>query len=158
MITMEWNGTLFQFRAAALIWSHGHLLIHRDTRVNFWALPGGRVEFGELAIEALQREMHEELNSATKVGPLRFVIESCGKTESGKLQEIGFYFDVQLENPPRFHENDIVYRCVDGEADLEYRWALPSPDILKRFDFRPDIISDKLQHRSDGVLHLAVHE
>lgn len=158
MITMEWNGTLFQVRAAALIWSHGHILIHRDTRVDFWVLPGGRVEFGEQTTEALQREMHEELNSATMVGPLRFVIESCGRTESGKLQEIGFYFEVQLENPPRFHEHDIVHRCVDGGANLEYRWVLPTQETLKGFDFRPSIISDKLQHRADGLLHLATHD
>lgn len=61
------GNTLFQFRAAALIWLNGHLLIHRDKKVDFGVLPGRRVEFGELSAEALEREMLEEQGSAATV-------------------------------------------------------------------------------------------
>ncbi|WP_161495231.1 NUDIX hydrolase [Advenella sp. S44] len=158
MITMDWGNTRFQFRAAALIWSNGHLLIHRDKKVDFWVLPGGRVEFNELATEALAREMQEELNSPAVVGPLRYVIELCGKSDNDTLHEIGLYFDVELQSPPAFDENKVVHTCQDGGANLEYRWVRPASESLQKYNFRPSFLIGKLDQRPGAITHIAVHE
>lgn len=41
----------------------------------FWAPPGGGMEFGESAVEALEREFLEETGLRVSVGPLLFVTE-----------------------------------------------------------------------------------
>jgi 8-oxo-dGTP diphosphatase len=58
------------FSVAALIWAHGRgapdgdlLLVQQQgphDREPYWALPGGRVETGELLLDGLFREVYEE--------------------------------------------------------------------------------------------------
>lgn len=50
--------------AALMTCAHGKVLLtkrSRNPRKGFWHLPGGRIEFGEPAREALARELKEEL-------------------------------------------------------------------------------------------------
>ncbi|QGM99614.1 NUDIX domain-containing protein [Methylocystis parvus] len=77
MVVLDDGPSRFQFRAAALIWSEGRILVHRAVTDPFWSLPGGRVEFHESAAEALSREIIEELGSASTIGSLRVLIENA---------------------------------------------------------------------------------
>jgi len=71
MIVFDDGPSRFQFRAAALIWVEGHILIHRSVSDPFWALPGGRIEFHEASAETLSREVEEELGSMPNGTPSR---------------------------------------------------------------------------------------
>jgi 8-oxo-dGTP diphosphatase len=53
------------------------LLIRRANppRAGSWSLPGGKVEPGELIVEAVMREILEETGLAVEVGPLVEVVE-----------------------------------------------------------------------------------
>lgn len=53
------------------------LLIRRGhpPQVNFWAIPGGHVEVGELLKTAIQREIKEELGVEVDVGALVYFTE-----------------------------------------------------------------------------------
>ena len=73
MLSFDHLGRRFQMRAVAIIRRDAHLLIHKATHEEFWSLPGGRVEFGETAAEAVEREIADELNCSSRLG---FVIWS----------------------------------------------------------------------------------
>jgi len=50
------------FVVSAFIGKDNKYLLVFDPRFEFWRVPGGRVQFGEDAEEALKREIEEELN------------------------------------------------------------------------------------------------
>jgi 8-oxo-dGTP diphosphatase len=58
---------------AGLIWREGRILICQrkpdDSFPDKWEFPGGKVEPGEQAATALQRELLEELGIRAKIGP-----------------------------------------------------------------------------------------
>ncbi|HEX8464579.1 MAG TPA: NUDIX domain-containing protein [Abditibacterium sp.] len=66
--------------ARAVIWRDGALLVNgnsnKKTGDKYVALPGGHVDPGEHCIEALKREIEEELAANCEVGDLLFVTEN----------------------------------------------------------------------------------
>ncbi|SCW86829.1 ADP-ribose pyrophosphatase YjhB, NUDIX family [Rhizobium mongolense subsp. loessense] len=158
MIVMDAGAFRFQFRSGALIWSHGHILIHRGVGDPFWALPGGRVEFHESGEETLAREIEEEIGCRATIGPLRFVIENFFELDGRKTHEIGFYFDAELSRPLPFHESDIIHRSRDGETDLEFRWILPMREALEEIDLKPAPIRALIEANLTGVQHLVYRD
>lgn len=154
MIVMDAGSSRFQFRAGALIWCNGHLLIHRAASDPFWALPGGRVEFHEAGAQTLAREIEEEIGSGATIGPLRFIIENFFELAGRKAHEIGFYYQAELTRPPPFHDSDIVHRSRDGDADLEFRWVSPHSLASGAIDLKPAPLVDLIGATSDGVVHV----
>ncbi|MBN8962637.1 MAG: NUDIX domain-containing protein [Rhizobiales bacterium] len=154
MIVMDAGSSRFQFRAGALIWCNGHLLIHRAVADPSWSLPGGRVEFHEAGAETLAREIAEEIGCAATIGPLRFVIENFFELGGRKAHEIGFYYQAELARPLPFHETDIVHRSRDGDTDLEFRWALPRSIASGAVDLKPAPLVDLINAPAEGIVHV----
>lgn len=81
------------------------LITHRsavnDYMPNFWDIPGGTIEFGEKAIDALNREIKEETGLVVNVGKFIFCHD-------------------YLSNPERY-QFQMVYECeyIDGEVKLD---------------------------------------
>jgi 8-oxo-dGTP pyrophosphatase MutT (NUDIX family) len=156
MLVLDAGVRRFQVRACALIRDRDHVLIHRAVPDTIWALPGGRVEHGEPAAEALQREVREEIGCDATVGPLRFVIENFFHMGGRDAHELGFYFDVTLAEPLAFITTDVVLRSRDGDADLEFRWVRPSAAELTRWNLRPVLLREMLED-VDGPMQHRVH-
>ncbi|MBR3215184.1 MAG: NUDIX domain-containing protein, partial [Exiguobacterium sp.] len=83
---------VFNYRVAGIFVKDGHVLIHRNVRDDFWALPGGRVTLGEKAATALARELHEELNMRVTDTSFAFVHENLFTYNDQPFHEIGLYF------------------------------------------------------------------
>ncbi|WP_214767512.1 MULTISPECIES: NUDIX domain-containing protein [unclassified Exiguobacterium] len=66
-INFKFEKQRFNHRAAAVIVKEGCLLIHRNIRDAFWALPGGRIQLMESGETAVVREIKEELGLEAQV-------------------------------------------------------------------------------------------
>lgn len=158
MIVMDEGVSRFQFRAGALIWTEGHILVHRAVSDPYWALPGGRVQFQESSEEALAREIREEIGCAATIGRLRFVIENFFELGDLRAHEIGFYFDAELSRPLPFHEREIIHRVRDGNSDLEFRWVPPTRAALDELDLKPRPLRDLIAENHAGMAHLVYRD
>lgn len=111
-----------QVKALAVL-RHEHRLFvfrfHDVTRGDFYRPVGGTVEFGETALEAVHREVREELGADLDDVRLWEVIENRFEFEGSPGHEIVFLYSARFRDP-RFYEprtfaltetNGIVYEA-----------------------------------------------
>lgn len=119
------------------LWLHGsRALLCRNLDKDYLYLPGGHVEFGESAGEALEREFLEEAGVRVASGRLVLVTEGVFETRKRWHHEINLVFHVELggsgtsggvelSEPPtvRSREKGIGFEWVDLAAavDLDIR-------------------------------------
>jgi ADP-ribose pyrophosphatase YjhB (NUDIX family) len=85
-------------RCRAIIVHNGRLLVVKHQKTNeYYALPGGHLEWGEDIIEAIKREVVEELGIEPKVGRLLYVhnLIQPEKESLPAKQSIEFFFEIK---------------------------------------------------------------
>jgi 8-oxo-dGTP diphosphatase len=93
---IEKYGNRVRIRICGLCWKGDELLLvnHKHlTKGDFWAPPGGGLEFGESAHDALIREFQEETSLIVKPGRLLFTCEFL----KPPLHSIELFFEVHHE-------------------------------------------------------------
>ena len=66
-ISFKSDDKKFNYRVCAMIISEGKILAMKDERSPYYYLPGGRVEIGETAENAVIREVQEELGISPEI-------------------------------------------------------------------------------------------
>src|SRR3954466_1604012 len=85
----------FMYRVTGVAIIDGRVLVHQfEGEDDFFVLPGGRVEMREPGIEAVAREMHEELGCEVSVGRLIWVADNLFRHKGHDYHEIGLFFEV----------------------------------------------------------------
>lgn len=151
-------------RAAAVVRrADGQVLLHRRKGDVFWALPGGAIEPGESASEALARELHEELGTAVAVGALAFVVENFFHHAGEACHELGLYLHATPLPGSLLARCDGPYDGVEGvqggehgEGDKALVFAWFSVQALAALDVRPGFLRSALAQPpgSAGALHI----
>ena len=130
------NGEItFMYRVGGIAVHDGRLLVENNVKHGFCFVPGGRVEYGENAVQALSRELDEELGGGVEIGRLAIVFDNLFELDGIRYQEVGPYF--LLEFPP---EHPILGREGKFEAaepELVYEWLpldkLEEAELFPRF-------------------------
>ncbi len=110
------------------------VLLCQNLKHGYFFLPGGHVEFGETAAQALAREILEETGLTAKVGPAMLVGEQTFTSDDGKAHhEVSVVFHVErLADADGSPTAEVSSR----EAKIGFEWvelaALPEADV------RPD--------------------
>jgi 8-oxo-dGTP pyrophosphatase MutT (NUDIX family) len=102
------DGYRINIRVGAMIWDDGELLICQERGDPHLFLPGGRVQAGETSVQALRRELREELGETFEIKDPLLLIENFFEWGSDHVHEICMLFEVtwtgsrvrhHLENP-----------------------------------------------------------
>ncbi|MCS7287211.1 MAG: NUDIX hydrolase [Anaerolineae bacterium] len=100
------------------------LLVKRSKEPSrgYWSIPGGVIELGERAREAIKREVKEECGIEIEVGPVLEVVDSIHRDAEGRL---------------RFH-----YVIVDFLAFPKELGVCPSSDVEEVRWFSPEELEE----------------
>jgi 8-oxo-dGTP diphosphatase len=94
----------------------GWVLLCRDKRGGYSYLPGGHVEIGETAIQAVIRELREEAGVSIQTGPLLLAAENLFIQKGVPRQEITLVFHVE-------HQLSREEPVPSLENHIEFWWA-----------------------------------
>ncbi|TCS35679.1 NUDIX hydrolase [Reinekea marinisedimentorum] len=142
MLRFDVGDSRFNFRSAAVIIHEGHVLIHRSEKDNFWALPGGRVEFFETSEDTLPREILEELGVHSYVVRLLWHVENFFEYAGKNYHEISNYFLAELVERPEITP-EVDFPGIEEELDLIYRWV--PVNKLSEYVLKPSFLVEGIQ-------------
>ena len=143
----------FNYRAGLLITKNNKVLVECNPDYNFVTIPGGRVKTKESSIDALIRELEEEMHITISKEEVRFksVIENFFELDNKDYHELFFLYKLNVQDKDdRFMEDMINY---DSEKSY-YKWVdkdkldevnlLPKPirNISTNDEFESIIVKD----------------
>ncbi|MBB6563020.1 ADP-ribose pyrophosphatase YjhB (NUDIX family) [Acidovorax soli] len=145
-----------RLRAAAVIQRPGQVLLHRAEGDAFWALPGGGIEPGESAGEALVREMQEELGLTVRPGVLACVVENFFVYAGVAYHETGLYLQAHPVPGGLLDQSGGPYEGREGRRRLEFAWFAHGE--LAGLDLRPPFLREALGRDMAQVLHIVYRD
>ncbi len=126
MIMSSGRGLTFMYRVGGIAVHYGHLLVEHDVRHGFCFVPGGRVEYGENAVEALSRELREELGEEATIGRLIIVADNLFELDGDWYQEVSLYFLIEFAPDSKLLDIDGTFE--GGESGTVFQW-IPLAEI-----------------------------
>lgn len=154
MISLREGQRGFDLRAAAVLYRGDAVLLHRLVGDPVWALPGGRVEWGETAEQAVVRELREELGVALRPLRLLWVVENFFQHDGLSRQEVSFYWLAEPTGPCLLTDTPGPYIGSEPGSALEFAWWPLAQ--LPGLDLRPAFLAEALRHPADALGHRVV--
>ena len=134
----------FNYRVAAIIETNDKILVHKFLDSDYWFLPGGRVQIGEIAQDAVLRELKEELDIEAKVSGFPFIVENLFRLSGELFHEICLFFNVDpgTSELPKDHEI---------RDNVQFLWIHKSK--INDYNLQPEFLKNTL----NGANHLTQH-
>lgn len=136
-----------KIRVGAICRRDDQVLLQRRLPEAHWAVPGGRLEAGEVTTEGVARELEEELGLRLEVRDLCAVIETEMIVDEVVVQEVGLYFIVDPNVLPHGR-----FRRLESTGALEFNWF--RVEELPLMDVRPEQIRAILTAPDGHVPHV----
>jgi 8-oxo-dGTP pyrophosphatase MutT (NUDIX family) len=96
MLSFDTPHGQFNYRVAAVIVRGSEVLLQRIGEQPYWCLPGGRVDFGESADEAMRREIIEELGFEPVIERPLWFVENLYRNDGTRYHEASVYYLASL--------------------------------------------------------------
>jgi ADP-ribose pyrophosphatase YjhB (NUDIX family) len=111
--------------AIGLIWNNGSLLVEHGfdsvKQKHFFRPPGGAIEFGERAVDALRREFIEELGAELIEPKLIIVIENIFEYEAQPHHELVFIFEARFKDSRLYERTEFVIQELNVRTTASWK-------------------------------------
>ena len=142
----------FGCRVAGIAIDDERVLLENYKEEDFWALPGGGVNFLEPAKEALKREMREELGVEIQVGRLIWVVENFFNHDIKSYHEVGLYFLMTLPEKAQVRQTRAAFVSKDDTLKTTFKWH--QLDELSNITLYPPFLQRGLKRVPDKTEHI----
>lgn len=146
------GGHKFNYRVAAIIQHDKKYLLTTMPDLDFWFLPGGRVRTSESSIDALTRELQEELGVECQVNKLLWLVENFFTLKGEDFHEVCIYFLASLPPSANFAFED----SFTTAPDLRFRWS--DFEGLQQINLQPRFLKSKLAETHQGFDHIVFRD
>ena len=114
------GGLTFMHRAGGIAVHDGNVLVEHNTTHGFSFVPGGRIEYCENAVDALARELREQLGEDVNIGRLLLVADNLFMIDGDRCQEITLYFLIEFTPESTVLERDGTFE--GGDSGSMFQW------------------------------------
>ncbi len=150
MIMFTRDGLTFMYRVGGIAIHDGRVLVEQAVGKGFCFLPGGRVEFGENASDALRREVREELGEPATIGRLLITADNLFDLDGQRIQEVSLYFLVELDEESPILGRDGMFEGTEPNVVLEW---IPL-DELERVNLKPEFLHEQIRDLPSAPIYL----
>jgi ADP-ribose pyrophosphatase YjhB (NUDIX family) len=152
MIRFDHGEYRFNYRTVGIVLRSHDILIHKWEHDDFWALPGGRVEFLETSEEALRREMREELGEEVTAVRLVWVVENFFRYRGKSCHELAHYYLVRFSEDSELYSQNGYFEGDDEGIQLTFRWQ--DIDALEGVHLYPTFLKKSLNSIPRTIEHI----
>ena len=132
----------FHCRACGIIKQNDKFLIMKVNKADYFHIPGGHIEIGETAQNAVIRELKEEIGCDVLEANLFAIQENFWIRNNKKCHGIEFYFIIKPAKPLAAYDYEKLELDKGEEKLLELKWVTARE--LKDIDLRPANIKELL--------------
>ena len=133
----------FNYRVGLIIEKGSKVLVEFNPEIDFVTLPGGRVQTTESSLEALKREIQEEMGIKldTRELKMKALIENFFEFDNKKYHEIYILYKIRITgNNKAFTTN---MKNMDSKASY-YKWV--KKDELDKANLLPVVLRDTVKN------------
>ena len=155
MLSFNTSHGQFNYRVAAIILRDGpgvstEVLLQVIGSQPYWCLPGGRVDFGESAEEAMRREIVEELGLEPHIVRPLWVVENLYQQNGARYHEASLYYLASLpEASPEAAATDSWTTVELDGTPLLNQWH--PVDTLESLNLLPSFLRTRLRSLPDTL-------
>ena len=147
-VSFKIDNEKFNYRVCAMMISDGKILAMHDERSPYYYLPGGRVEIGETAENAVIREIQEELGVTAKIDRPLWLNQAFFTEDVDNLHyhELCIYFLMDIKDTDLLSRGE-KFTTNEGKRVHSFEWL--EFDRLKDEYFYPIFLKKEIFNLPD---------
>ncbi len=144
----------FLYRVAGVATLGDKVLVHYfEGEPDMFLLPGGRVEMGESAEEAVSREMREELGCEVRIDRLLWIVDNHFVHHEQTHHELGLYFAVTLPRDSEQASGRPFVATEENGQRLFFHWQ--PLERLGELNLKPSCLIELLRKLPEHIQYVA---
>ena len=151
------NDNIVHMRSRGVIRKGERLLVLRDI-YRYWYQVGGRISFGESSLDAMKRELEEELHLRNYhiVRPL-FLNEHTVFRRGRRNQEFVVYWEIDIDDTDLL-ERGMQFETIDDDRNIHHEWAWLTEKEILEYGFYPEPILPLMFNPPERFSIVSTHE
>ena len=146
----------FKVRVSAVLTFNNKILVNKYSE-NSYCLPGGYIELGETSLDAIKREIKEELNLDIKVNRFMGIGENFfTNLKNEKTHGIDFYYKIGVKDISSINLNDYDYLENDHGCDILHHFRWLDIDKLENYNLLPNEIIKYIKEDNLDIFHIII--